>query len=48
MAPETARWLTPDPPLKAPDPKFMARPWDLHPYEYVAQNPVLFWDETLA
>ncbi len=44
MAPETARWLTPDPPVKAPDPGFMARPWALHPYQYVEQNPVQFWD----
>ena len=44
MAPETGRWLTPDPPVKAPDPKFMAAPWALHPYQYVNQNPVLFWD----
>jgi RHS repeat-associated protein len=44
LAPETARWLTPDPPVKAPDPKFMAQPWALHPYQYVEQNPVLFWD----
>jgi RHS repeat-associated protein len=44
MAPETARWLTPDPPVKTPDPKFMESPWSLHPYQYVEQNPVLFWD----
>jgi RHS repeat-associated protein len=44
LAPETARWLTPDPPLKAPDPKHMSEPWGLHPYQYAAQNPVLFWD----
>jgi RHS repeat-associated protein len=44
MAPETARWLTPDPPVKAPDPAFMAKPWALHPYQYAQQNPVLFWD----
>jgi RHS repeat-associated protein len=44
LAPETARWLTPDPPVKAPDPKFMAQPWSLHPYQYVEQNPIVFWD----
>jgi RHS repeat-associated protein len=44
MAPETGRWLTPDPPVKAPDPAFMVTPWSLHPYQYVNQNPVLFWD----
>jgi RHS repeat-associated protein len=44
MAPDTGRWQTPDPPVKAPDPGFMERPWDLHPYQYVSQNPVLYWD----
>jgi RHS repeat-associated protein len=44
LAPETARWLTPDPPVKAPDPKFLSRPEELHPYQYVSQNPILFWD----
>jgi len=44
MAPESARWLTPDPPVKAPDPKFMAAPWAMHPYQYVQQNPVMYWD----
>ena len=44
MAPQTARWLTPDPPVKAPAPKFMAAPWKLHPYQYVEQNPVVYWD----
>jgi RHS repeat-associated protein len=44
MAPETGRWLTPDPPVMAPDEKFMVSPWGLHPYQYVQQNPVMFWD----
>ena len=44
MAPETGRWLTPDPPVKAPDPQFLRAPWAMHPYQYVEQNPVLFWD----
>jgi RHS repeat-associated protein len=44
MAPETGLWLTPDPPVKAPDPQFLDSPWDLHPYQYVRQNPVLYWD----
>ncbi|MBI4509470.1 MAG: hypothetical protein HY698_07520, partial [Deltaproteobacteria bacterium] len=43
-ASESARWLTPDPPVKGPDPKFMRMPWDLHPYQYVRQNPVAYWD----
>jgi RHS repeat-associated protein len=44
MASATARWVSPDPIVKAPDPKFMAKPWGLHPYHYVEQNPVLYWD----
>jgi RHS repeat-associated protein len=44
MAPETGRWHTPDPPVKAPDPSFMVKPWALHPYQYVEQNPITFWD----
>jgi RHS repeat-associated protein len=44
MAPQTARWLTPDPPVKAPDAKFMAQPWGLHPYQYGNQSPTLYWD----
>ena len=43
-APETGRWLTPDPPVKTPDARFLTSPWGLHPYQYVRQNPVLFWD----
>ncbi|OJT20075.1 hypothetical protein BO221_33340 [Archangium sp. Cb G35] len=44
MAPETTLWLTPDPPVKAPSGKFLEAPWDLHPYQFVRQNPVLYWD----
>ena len=44
LAPETARWLTPDPPVKGPDDKYLAEPWALHPYQYVLQNPIAFWD----
>jgi RHS repeat-associated protein len=44
MAPETGRWLTPDPPVSGPDAKFMFAPWALHPYQYVDQNPVAYWD----
>jgi RHS repeat-associated protein len=44
VAPQTARWSTPDPIVKAPDAKFMAEPWALHPYQYVHQNPVIYWD----
>ena len=44
MAPQTARWTAPDPPAKAPDAKFMAEPWALHPYAYVKQSPTVYWD----
>jgi RHS repeat-associated protein len=44
MAPETARWLTPDPPVTGPDSAFMDEPWALHPYQYVHQNPMMYWD----
>jgi len=44
MAPETARWLTPDPLVMGPDPSLMVAPWALHPYQYVDQNPVAYWD----
>jgi RHS repeat-associated protein len=44
LAPDTAQWHTPDPPATAPDPTFMTQPWALHPYQYVNQNPVMFWD----
>jgi len=41
---ETARWFTPDPVVAVPDPRSMAAPWALHPYQYVDQNPTLYWD----
>ena len=44
MAPETGRWLTPDPPTKAPDDRYLAEPWSLHPYQYGQQSPTIFWD----
>jgi RHS repeat-associated protein len=44
LAPETAQWHTPDPPATAPDASFMLQPWSLNPYQYVNQNPVVFWD----
>ena len=44
LAPAAARWLAPDPAVKAPDRSFMAAPWDLNPYQYVSQSPTLFWD----
>jgi RHS repeat-associated protein len=44
MAPQTARWLTPDPPVKGPQPRHVAEPWELNPYQYAAGSPVLYWD----
>lgn len=44
MAPSFARWLSPDPPVKAPDGKFMTAPWSLNPYQFVGQSPTIFWD----
>jgi RHS repeat-associated protein len=44
LDPRIARWTEPDPPTKGPDKKFMLSPWKLHPYEYVDQNPISFWD----
>ena len=42
--PGAARWLTPDPPTKSPNARFALTPWDLHPYQYVRNNPVSYWD----
>jgi RHS repeat-associated protein len=44
MAPEIGQWMTPDPPVKVPDARFVQSPWDLHPYQYASQNPVVYWD----
>jgi RHS repeat-associated protein len=44
MAPQTGRWLTPDPAVKTPSATLVSEPWDLHPYQYVRQNPAVFWD----
>ena len=44
MQPQTARWTAPDSAIKGPDPKHLASPWDLNPYQYVRQNPLVFWD----
>ncbi|HEY2518052.1 MAG TPA: polymorphic toxin-type HINT domain-containing protein [Polyangiaceae bacterium] len=44
MAPALAHWLTPDPPTKAPDPKFLLAPWDMNPYAFVRGNPLVYWD----
>jgi RHS repeat-associated protein len=44
MSPVTGRWLSADPPMKAPYASHASEPFDLHPYQYVNQNPVAFWD----
>jgi RHS repeat-associated protein len=44
LAPETARWLSTDPPVEGPSEKFMSAPWAMHPYQYVDSNPVAYWD----
>jgi RHS repeat-associated protein len=44
MSPAIGTWLQPDPPAKAPHPKFLSELWDLNPYQFVRQNPVLYWD----
>ncbi len=44
MAPQTARWMTPDPPVKGPEKRFIREPWSLNPYSYVGQSPTLYWD----
>jgi RHS repeat-associated protein len=44
MAPQTARWTAPDPPVKAPDPAFVAAPWSHHPYQFSLQDPTALWD----
>ena len=44
MSSAAARWLAPDPPVRTPDPAFARSPWDLHPYQFVANSPVLYSD----
>jgi RHS repeat-associated protein len=44
MAPQTARWLTPDPPVKAPDPGLLSDLAALHPYQYASAAPTFYWD----
>ncbi len=44
MAPQSGRWISPDPPLKAADPGRVAAPWRTNPYQYGLQNPVIYWD----
>jgi RHS repeat-associated protein len=44
MAPQTARWLSADPDVKAPKRAHLMAPWHLNPYSYVSQSPTQFWD----
>ena len=44
LAPETTRWHSPDPIVLIPDTRFAADPWGLHPYQYVRNNPTIYWD----
>jgi RHS repeat-associated protein len=44
FAPETARWLSIDPPTMEALPELAEKPWSIHPYQYTDQNPVLYWD----
>jgi RHS repeat-associated protein len=44
MASSSARWLTPDPPVKAPNAAALRHPWDLSPYQYADQSPSVYWD----
>lgn len=44
QAPAVGRWLSPDPPVKAPDPAYLSAPWRLHPYQYVRNSPMAYWD----
>lgn len=44
LASASATWSAPDPVAKAPDVEQLASPWELNPYPYVTQNPLLYWD----
>lgn len=44
LSPMSGRWLTPDPPVKAPNVRWSAQPESLNPYQYVNNNPMTFWD----
>ena len=44
MSPQMARWLSPDPATKGPDPNHLKEPWDMNPYLFVRQNPTTYWD----
>jgi RHS repeat-associated protein len=44
MVPQSARWISPDPATKAPTQALVSAPWDTNPYQYVRQNPTVFWD----
>jgi RHS repeat-associated protein len=40
----TARWLSPDPRVKAPAEGLARSPWELAPYAYAGGSPTLYWD----
>jgi RHS repeat-associated protein len=44
LAPETARWTSIDPLGREPSEELAEQPWRLHPYQYVDQNPIHYWD----
>ena len=44
LAPELGQWLSPNPPLTLPITESLEAFWDLHPYQYARQNPLLFAD----
>jgi RHS repeat-associated protein len=44
FASESARWLTVDPIVRAPSPRFASAPWDANPYQYARWQPTLYWD----
>jgi RHS repeat-associated protein len=44
FAPDTATWHTPDPLAIVPDGRFLTEPATANPFQYVLQNPILYWD----
>lgn len=44
FASETGRWITNDPAVLTPDAGFAMNPWTLHPYAYVENDPISYWD----
>ena len=44
LAPDVARWQSPDPLVLQPQLHFAGDPWGLNPYQYVRNNPTTYWD----